>query len=279
VGSRASESRSLLSGWTLAMALVMAPQSPSTPQIPWVLQLTPLISQAVQVLDVARIDRRLLVLDAEGLTLFDAADRGWTRLASRPMRQSSSRPRDLRGRLRVEGRSVDAFLPGLTCRGSLEPLAVNCVEGSSAWPIAIENTGVVSGRNYFAVRDGVHFLGVAPLERGDDARWIAATLDEQIVLMDNNGRINARLGAGDDVVRVSTTCACGSYVVVPATGSFDALRLYRVDSQQLVEVTPPAVVSGPVTALWTSASGALVVSRNRSTGFYEAFQVDVSCGR
>jgi hypothetical protein len=278
VGPRASESRSLLSGCALATALVMAPQSLPAPQIPWVLQLTPLISQAVQVLDVARIDRRLLVLDADSLTLFDAADRGWARLASRPLGRSA-RPRDLRGRLRVEGRRVEAFLPGLACRGSLEPLAVNCLEESTAWPIAIENTGMVSGRNYFAVRDGVHVLGIAPLERGDDVRWIAATLDEQIVLMDDNGRVGARLGAGDDVVRVSTACGGGSYVVVPSTGSFDGLRLYRVDSQQLVAIAPPAALSGPITALWPSSSGAIVVSRNASSGSYEAFHVDVSCGR
>jgi hypothetical protein len=44
-------------------------------------------------------------------------------------------------------------------------------------------------------------------------------------------------------------------------------------------LSDPGEFLGPVTALWPTKDGALVVARNISTGRYEAYSIAVDCGR
>jgi hypothetical protein len=121
------------------------------PNVSLALELGPLVSQQTQILDVAVLDERLVVLDVTGITVFERKDAAW--------------------RIRVDGDRLDVFLPSLTCRGRTDSLEVGCSEGQQAWPIGVDNKGLEPGRNYFKSPEGTIFYNAAPLgaAANDDA--------------------------------------------------------------------------------------------------------------
>jgi hypothetical protein len=261
-----------------------APREPGTAAVPVVLQLRPIIAQPVPVLDAVILGRRLLVLDPSAVTLYDRAAEGWRRASSYPLVASAPWPRDVRGRLVVEGGNWDAFIPGGACRGTLDPFRGACTGEQRPWPLGMTNTGLAPGRNYFTTSDGRTYFGVAPLEGTADARWMLAAEDGQIVLLDEQlTPIDMRPVAGDDVSAVSTPCTQGRHVIVAgaaADDGRDAIRTVRVVGREVIGVAAPLVLAGRVTALWTTPAGdgALVVVRNATTREYEAFYATLACG-
>ena len=257
---------------------------PAAP-MPVVLELRPLLSHSEPILDAVFVDRRLLVLDPSALTLFEKSADGWRRLVVQPLPTPRPWPRDVRGRLRMEGAAFEAFLPGVTCRGTLEALGVACTGEPRPWPVGIENTGIASGRNVFVMSDGRTYFSSAPLESDAGARWLLAADNGQLVFLDEARRpIESMTGFGGDVAALSTACAPGSHVVASdseAERGLDTLHAFRVTARQLVAAAPPITLPGPVTALWTMATGdaAIAVARNPATAWYDAFQIGLSCGR
>src|SRR5579859_1229623 len=77
-----------------------------------------MIEQDRQILDLATIGRGLLVLDSEALTLYESATGEWQPKLSVRIPVTRPWPRDLRGRLLVQGDTYQAYLPGLTCNGN-----------------------------------------------------------------------------------------------------------------------------------------------------------------
>ena len=261
------------------------PREPQTAAIPVVLQLRPLIAQAVPVLDAVVLERRLLVLDPSAVTLYDAGTEGWRRVASYPIVASAPWPRDVRGRLIVERGNWDAFIPGGACRGSLDPFRGVCGGEQRPWPIDATNTGLAPGRNYFTTADGRKYFAAASLDHAADARWMLASDEGRLLLLDDQlAAIPVPPVAADDVAAVATSCAPGRHVIVagPASDSgVDTLRAVRVLGRELSDVAAPQVLAGRVTALWSTPAGdgALVVVRNATTREYEAFHVTLACGR
>jgi hypothetical protein len=255
----------------------------ATSAIPVVLQLRPIIAQANPILDAVIIGRRLLVLDPSAVTLYEGAIGGWRQVASYPVATSAPWPRDVRGRLVVDGGTWEALIPGASCRGSLDPLRGTCTAEQRPWPLAVENTGLEPGRNYFTLPDGRKYFNVAPLEPAD-ARWMLAADDGKVVLLDDQLRpLEVRPLDGDDVAAFSTTCARDRHVIVAggATDSADSVRAVRVAGREIADAASPVVLAGRVTALWPTAAGdaALVVLRNPTTRSYEAFHAGLACGR
>jgi hypothetical protein len=251
---------------------------------PMVLELRPLVGQHTPVLDVALLDSRMLVLDPSAVVRYDRTERGWQMRETKPIVLSRTSPRDVRGRIVATPTSFDAYLPGATCRGTVEPFAVSCVEQQAPWPVGFENQGMVPARNYFTSASGM-FYAMAPLDADAGAKWLAATRDGTLVLLDAAGAaLTPPLAAGDEVARLNNACAAGSHVLVPTAGvdaAIDGIRLFRVADRRLEAATPPAMLPGTLTAMWPAAdaTSAIVVSHNPTTGGYEAFQVRVSCGR
>lgn len=253
--------------------------------VPMVVQLRPIIAQADQMLDVAIVGRRLLVLDTRAITLYDASGEGWQRVASFPIQMSEPWPRDVRGRLLVSGGTWEAYLPGAWCRGQLDPLQGTCMRVQRPWPLGIENSGMTHGRNGFVMPDGQKYFSVAPLETDAGARWMLAGDEGRTIFLDAQGaRLDAPSAPADDVAAIATPCAHGSHVVVANRGSdgvMDTVRVVRVLKRQPENVAPPVAMPGRVTALWTTLAGdaALAVARNPTTRGYEAFHIVLSCGR
>src|SRR5262249_51869527 len=104
------------------------------------------------ILDVAFPPSGLLVLSPGKVALFGSGNEPRGSIPIPPMKPW---PRDPRGRLRVNGNSFQAFLPGMRCTGALEPaLTMECKPSDEAWPLesggrALILARLVAGRNYF----------------------------------------------------------------------------------------------------------------------------------
>jgi hypothetical protein len=251
-----------------------------------VLELRPLLAETTPILDVAFVGPHLLVLHPSTVARYQRADQGWRVQEARPIVSKRAWPRDLRGRLAVDGTRLEVFLPGVSCRGSVDSFDLTCGDEDRPWPVGFENTGIVPDRNYFVSSQGERYYTAVPLGSEAGARWLAATADGRLVFLDDAGQsLDGLAGSSDEVVGLPTPCASGDLVLVPVRssqpGDGDALRLFRVAGRRLLAVTPPAALPGTLTALWarTGANSATAVCHNPMTGLYEAFQVGVSCGR
>jgi hypothetical protein len=123
---------------------------------------TRIYQQSDPILDVALLDNsptgpavsqvlggmaaRILVLSPESVSLYEQAEtpgagsksvRPWRPVQSAPVTRLRPWPRDLRGRIIVRPDSrFDAYLPGMKCSGSLEPiLTLECHESDEPWPL------------------------------------------------------------------------------------------------------------------------------------------------
>jgi hypothetical protein len=221
------------------------------------LELRPLLSQQTQILDIAMLGDRILVLDVAAVSIFERKDDGWRGVQSRPLPVSRPWPRDPRGRIRIDGNRFDLFLPAMTCRGRTDSFEVTCTEGQQPWPIGVDNRGLESGRNYFKSPEGVVFYNAAPLGAG----------------------------ANDDAIALTAGCAPGTYVAaVSPSGRLDSgdlLQLSRVSDDRLVQAASPLILPGVLTALWPlpDHTSAVVVTHDVRGGRYDVFQTSISCSR
>jgi hypothetical protein len=256
--------------------------TPRDIRAPVSLELRPLFAQRMPILDVVTLDERLLVLDPASVTLYQQTGRGWQAARSRVLPISRMWPRDVRGRLRVEGDRFTAFLPGVTCSGRLNDLTFECTDGRQPWPIGIDNSGLEPARNYFSTPEGLIFYSAAPLATDADARWLVADRNGMVSFLDGSRRPLTRVASADDVAGIAAPCDRESYVLATERSEGrEAVRLFQVVRQRLVPVASPVFVPGTLTALWTTpaAMAVIAVAHDASSERYEAFLATVSCGR
>jgi hypothetical protein len=250
------------------------------------LAVTTVLLRREPILDVAESGGRLIVLGREAIALYARAnpsDDAGAPVSSAPILHARPLPRDTRGRLRVTASGFDALLPGVTCRGAIEPFAVSCSDESASWPIGIDNDGIAASRNTFATPEGLTFYGAAPLgpSRGG---WLVAGRDGRLTFLDRLRSATARGPAADDVVAVEDGCAPGTYVVAASAAARgderDELRLLRVDGESLTSIAT-VIAPGQVTALWAQPGGraATAVVRRHSGPRYEALRLRLACAR
>lgn len=253
--------------------------------------------QDARILDAVLADsdgHHLLVLDPEKVSLYQSQNGQWQPLQSYPIPHSRPWPRDLRGRL-VLGHDhlFDVYLPGVICAsaGSTGAGSLTCRDADDAWPLDAAHKAFFSAtRNFFtgaivpAVGPSHPFFTAAVLHRDNYDLWLKAGTDRQLRLSDG---VNEQIVAGvwgSDVAAVKSPCGSGWQLL--ATGntdsdSADALRAFEIPDRELVAVSAPLDLPGPITALWTAPSGdaALVVTHNLKMDKDEAFLVSVSCAR
>ena len=124
--------------------------------------------QSPRILDVAFPENAMVVLDAEGLARYERPNGRWERAENAPLPVPVIR--DLRGRLEIAGASLNAYLPGLTCRGGWRPLRAACEPASA--PFTLEGAAVrfTPGRNTLegrAAGDALRACGTRQLAPGD----------------------------------------------------------------------------------------------------------------
>ena len=258
------------------------------------LRLESIVAQRDPLLDVAAAGDQLLVLEPSRVKLVPRDERAAAASSGAAVPISASRPwpRDLRGRIRATPAGFDVHLPGVTCRGTVSPLAMVCADENEPWPLGIANTGIVAGRNYFTTPEGLPFYGAAPLGGGAAAGWLVVDQQGRLTRLDSMRAVTARTDSVDDIARVETTCTSGPYAVASTAASpgvadnagdnadVDALRLLAIRDS-----VPAAIQTlrtpGRVTALWADAesTAATAIVRYPGGARYEAFRVSLSCAR
>jgi len=251
------------------------------------LTLRPVYAQRAQMLDVAPVADQLIVLEPGRLTLRPRraeANETPPPIASVPVLTARSMPRDVRGRVRATGESFEALLPGVTCRGVVKPFSANCADEGSAWPLGIDNSGIVASRNHFSTPEGLGFFGVASIGTSAAPAWLMADDRGALVFLDAQRAPAGRAGAADDIIRIQASCSAGAYVVTSSRAAgaedVDEVQLQRIVERALVPVATVRT-TGIVTALWADAgaSHATAIVRSGTVPRYEAFAVSVSCVR
>lgn len=249
------------------------------------LELARIFGQRAPILDIAFSDDRLYVLDPAALTLYRREVSGWQRRESRPLTPRRPWPRDIRGRVRVDGDSVEALLPGTTCHTDADFTRLSCSEDAQPWPLGLDNNGIDASRNFFNTPEGLPFYAAAPLDGTDlsGSRWVIADRSGALSFLDGSRRTVATAGRGEDVVALRSACGDGAFVLVSSRRergeNGDALQLFRVVQRHLISAAAPRDLPGRTTAVWAApgATVATVVTHAFGADRYEAFQVRVAC--
>ncbi len=250
------------------------------------LQLKFIIEQSDPVLDIAFAHTGLIVLDPGHLSLYRRQSDSWALENSAVIPAVRNLPRDPRGKLRLSGESIQAYLPSMLCSGSVSPtLAVACEKDESTWPLDQGPAKLESGKNSFVVGNLPVFYSVAPAGSEAARAWIFAGVDGRAILYDDNLKpMGAIPGWGSDLAGIDSACGTGRQVLVSLPGDSSesgSVQAFEVIRNQAVAVTSPVSLPGPVTALWplSSEEGAVVVARDITSGRYATYQLSVACGR
>ncbi|HKB12925.1 MAG TPA: hypothetical protein VKD69_19815 [Vicinamibacterales bacterium] len=249
------------------------------------IELRPIYAQRQPMLDVAAAGDRLLVLTSESVLLVadaTSANPGARVIASKTIATARVWPRDVRGRLRVAAPRFEAFLPGVTCRGTIDPFALVCADDNEPWPIGPDNSGIAPSRNAFSASDGFTFYEAASLGQ---SRWLLVSERGALTLVDGGRRAIAHADPVLHAAAFSESCAGDApYVITDAHGAeagSETLRLFRFADAHLTPLPSTAALPGTLTALWSGsgAAAATAIVHNRAAGRYEAFQITLSCAR
>jgi hypothetical protein len=262
---------------------------------------------------------QIAVLDPENISLYRMQGGKWQLQQALEISHARPWPRDLRGRLIPgRDHLFDAYLPGLACAATrAAPLTLVCRESDDPWPLTSETpngngasifpSGALgtSGpgitptkaffaptRNFFtgAVNPAIgkfttvpKFYSAAVVPREKYTLWLFAATDGTTHLVDGMNDQATRMGWGSDVASVKTSCGAGWQVLATSSGDLtgDTVRAYEFPDRDAVAVSAPIDLPGPVTALWTESRNdtAVAVTRNRETGGYEAFRLELGCSQ
>jgi hypothetical protein len=236
------------------------------------------------ILDLAFRDGDLFVLDPRHLSLYRRQNDRWNPALTATLAQSRPLPRDVRGRLTVEGASIRAYLPGFICSGATGP-ELECSQAESPWPLESGPAKSESTRNFFVQGGLPPFFSSAAVREDGDPLWIFAGTDGRVRLYDKALQPAGTItGWGSDIAGVDSGCGAKRQVFVALPhdpserGEIQAFEIIR---RQAVAVTSPAELPGPVTALWplTSGDSAFAIARDVRTGRYAAYHLSITCGR
>jgi hypothetical protein len=252
-----------------------------------------MLDEPLRILDYAPLGHGVLVLDAESVSVYENSERKLSigLPISRPL------PRDLRGRLFVQGDVYQAYLPGLSCNGNAASgLSITCRD-EGLWPLGPNAYGILNPtRNFFDERlvlaDGVSrrmppFLAAARFAANGHDTWVFSGMDGHTHLYYYNTAfvpVASWSGWGSDIAAIESDC--GSRTLLLATGTGDSTAPDSVQAFELTDSTQRAVgdpvwFPGPVTALWPASEPgmALAVSRDLKSGRYAAFRLAIACSR
>jgi hypothetical protein len=261
-----------------------------------------LLEDDQQILDLAPMGltntpRELLVLDSDAVSVYENTVNGWQRKLAVRIPAPHPWPRDLRGRLMVQGDAYQAYLPGLTCHGNASGgLGISCRD-ESLWPLGA-GPGMLGfaqftpSRNYFdgrivgsngSPKNLPAFFSVASVETRGDRMWAFAGTDARTHLynatLENAG---GWTGWGSDIAGVASECGERSQLLVTASGDgavTDSVAAYEIVGGSPQPVGEAVSFPGPVAALWpaTERGVAIAVSRDLKSGRYAAFRLAITC--
>jgi hypothetical protein len=247
------------------------------------------------ILDFYTDNQNLVLLEPDQISLYTNDAGQWRGRYTLAISHELPWPRDLRGRLRVNGGQISAFLPGTLCTGSLAPPTLECHSSDDPWPIDQEQivafytprrnffTGILSGAG--AGASVLPFFSGVTWPAGDQRQWLFAGVDGRSRLYQNDLSTPAAVfnswGAG--LAGVHSNCGSGWQVLITAaTDSVhpDSIQAVEISGREAQPVSSSIDLAGPVLSLWTSGKNgeaASGVTQSTVTGRYEAFTLTVTC--
>jgi hypothetical protein len=264
-----------------------------------------ILSQAEPILDFAFTGQAtdsnsaLVVLSPGSISLMRFRDKSWRLQAKDLLPSIPGMPRDLQGRIMVNGGNFDAWLANVNCTGPVADVgSTRCTEAkNAAWDFAGGNgralsAGAVRGRNWFQwpeAADGnsgrESFYGIAGFAANDQALWAAAGTDGRLRVYAESGDAIANVaGFGSQIASVQTACGTGWQVLTTRDGDFakaDSVQAQEWTGHGFRPLSAETEFDGPVLALrkGSEVNSVRAMVRNLKTGNYEAFSLSVYCNR
>lgn len=253
--------------------------------------------QEVPILDFHQDSQMLALLEPEQISIYASDSGQWRPRYTLAITHQQAWPRDLRGRLLINGLQIMAFLPGTRCSGSLSPPTLDCRTSDDPWQV--DQGAVVafysSRRNFFtgllAGPGGgasvIPFFSAAAWQTGDSRQWLFAGTDGRARLYQYDLSAPAAIFSawGSNMAAVHSNCGSGWQALVSApTDSVrpDSVLAVEIVGREALPVSAPVELAGPVQALWTSGKNSETINgvlQSPATGNYEAFTLSVHCGR
>ena len=253
--------------------------------------------QDLPILDFHLDDKILALLEPEDVSVFVNDGGQWRARYTLGITHQQPWPRDLRGRLLVNGSQVTVFLPGTRCNGSISPPSLDCRASDDPWPIDQQSviafyssrrnffTGLLAGPN--AGASVVPFFSAAAWQTGDSRSWLFSGTDGRTRLYQFDLSAPAAIFSawGSNLAAVHSNCGSGWQALVSAPSDSvrpDSIQAVEVFGHEALPVSAPVELAGPVQALWTSGKNSEVINgilQLPATGKYEAFTLTVNCSR
>ena len=235
----------------------------------------------------------LLVLEPAQIAMYGKDGEKWHPKQTLAISHDHPWPRDLRGRLDVNGFQVSAFLPGSLCTGTTTPPAIQCRNSDDPWQIDQESfaaffsparnffTGVLAGKS--AGESVPPFFSAAVMQNSPHLAVFAGT-DGRTRVFQNNFSAAAMVvnDWGSNLTGVKTGCGNGWQVLATTPGDLnraDSVQAFEIEGHQQAPVSPAVDLDGTVLALWPGENShtANAIVESLTSGKYEAWTVAVSC--
>ncbi len=238
------------------------------------------------ILDLQLLNEELVVLDPGRLALYRRNNNQWELVHSATIKGSRPLPRDPRGRFSISGDTIQVYLSGMSCSGTMKPaFGLECSQEETPWPLAFGSVNLASGRNYFVKEDMPAFYSASRVSDDGTELWIVAGTDGRTLLLDRAlSQVGTLDGWGSDMATVNSGCGTGRQILaaLPTDPTeIGAVQAFEILHRKAVAASSAAEFPGPITALWavSNQDAAVAVSRDINTGRYAAFYLSISCSR
>jgi hypothetical protein len=272
-----------------------------------------LLAQDEPILDVDLMADSAVVLSPSHVTWYRVQGTNWQEMQSRPLTYSRAMPRDVRGRLWSNSTAaLGVSLPGVRCtQTTAGGASLNCAETDDPWPVnsgaSIATEAFFSPvRNFFNGTIAFYdpqkqaagpasytvppFYSMASIVEDGLPLWLFTGVDGRLTLFGGKTgtipRTSSIQGWGSDIASIASSCKPDEQFVIASRNGDqtkpDALQTFQIVNREAVPAAEAVEFAGPITALWTSAAdnaAAVAVSRNLTTGKYEAYSLSLVCSQ
>jgi hypothetical protein len=248
-------------------------------------------------LDFFQDEKSLVILEPAQIAIYSNENGNWRPRYTLSITHDGAWPRDLRGRILMNGSQVTAFLPGTRCNGSTSPPSLDCRASDDPWQVDTGTmsaffsprrnffTGILAGQN--AGGSVLPFFSAATWQTGDTRQWLFTGTDGRTRLYQYDLSSPAALFNtwGSNLAAVHSGCGGGWQLLVSApTDSVrpDSIQAMEIAGREALPVSSPVELSGAVHALWTAGKNSELahgIMQSPATGRYEAFTLTVNCGQ
>jgi hypothetical protein len=282
----------------VVMKKVERPERTAGPRVPMMTVRKAFVwRQDAPMLDFAEDDKNLAILEPTQIAIYTNENGNWRPRYTLSITHAAAWPRDLRGRILLNGSQVTAFLPGVRCNGSTSPPSLDCSASDDPWQVDQGTlsaffsprrnffTGILAGQN--AGGSVLPFFSAATWQSGDTRQWLFTGTDGRTRLYQFDLSSPAALFNtwGSNIAAVHSGCGSGWQLLVSApTDSVrpDSIQAVEITGREAQPVSSPVELSGAVQALWTSGKNserAHGIMQSPATGRYEAFTLTINCSQ